>query len=382
MRILYDGSIYQAQAAGGVNRYFANLIARLPACVTPILSATCHHRLQYPRHVNLDLHVKGFDHRPKSVARWRRQRHFHRLYDRLCPDILHPTSYGLLSGQSLEDSRRPYVLTVYDMTHERFARLIDPRGTRAAIKRQAIGSARAIICVSHSTKRDLLEFCAVPEERVAVIHLAAGLDSAEADASAATPPAPFFVYVGSRATYKNFDRLRGAMRAVVARWPDCRLCVVGAPLARAEHRRVAELGLGDCVVPYGYATDGQLAQLYGASLALVYPSLYEGFGLPPLEAMRCGTVVVASDASSLPEVVDDAAVLFDPTSTDHLVAILCELLDDPGLRAPLIARGRRRAALFDWERTAARTIDVYQAVLDGEAVSGIDCTVPRGTSGG
>jgi glycosyltransferase involved in cell wall biosynthesis len=127
-------------------------------------------------------------------------------------------------------------------------------------------------------------------------------------------------------------------------------------------RSVAELGLDGRLELFEHPTDAHLAKLYRSSLALVYPSLYEGFGIPPLEAMSCGTPVVASDRSSLPEVVGDAGLLFDPRSADQLSDILRTLYDHPSERERLIERGYRRARLFSWEKTVGQTLDIYRAV--------------------
>ena len=188
---------------------------------------------------------------------------------------------------------------------------------------------------------------------------------------------PYFLFVGGRGGYKNFDRLLFAWKAVVGRISDCHLAVVGDLFRSKERRRIADLGLGRHVREYGCVGDEQLRKLYQNAVALVYPSLYEGFGIPLLEAMECGTVVVASQASSIPEVVDDAALLFDPTKQDDLTDILLDLLTRPESRAQWIDRGRRRAALFSWRQTTGATMNVYRALQAGGPVAGHDHLVPR-----
>jgi len=191
------------------------------------------------------------------------------------------------------------------------------------------------------------------------------------------PAQPYFLFVGGRGGYKNFDRLLLAWKAVVGRIHDCHLAVVGDRFRAEEHRRIAELGLRRHVREYGCVADEQLQKLYQHAVGLVYPSLYEGFGIPLLEAMECGTVVVASRSSSIPEVVDDAAILFDPTHQDDLTDILLDLLERPENRTSWIERGRRRAALFSWRQTTGATMQVYRALVTGTQPGGHDHIVPR-----
>ena len=179
-----------------------------------------------------------------------------------------------------------------------------------------------------------------------------------------TPTQPYFLYVGSRAkTYKNFETLLLAFAAVVSVNPDILLCIVGSLFNEAEQRQIAELQLTDRIQHYKYASDTHLAKLYRCSVAFVYPSRYEGFGIPPLEAMACGTVVVAANSSSIPEVVGDAGILFDPMSVSDLADILIDLIDSPSQRERLIAKGGERHQLFSWEKTTTKTVTVYHSLI-------------------
>ena len=144
---------------------------------------------------------------------------------------------------------------------------------------------------------------------------------------------------------------------------DLHLCVVGSRLSEQEWRSVAELGLNQRIVQVDSPDDRLLQTIYAGAQIFVYPSLYEGFGIPPLEAMQCGAPVVASRSSSIPEVVGDAARLFDPTSLEDLVEALLELLDSSSLREIHIARGRERVLQFSWSQTASQTIEHYRSLL-------------------
>lgn len=366
MRILYDGEVYTFQRVGGITYYFANLIKRLPNSFTPFLTI-CQPQntiINYPTHPNLKTYFyERFGFRPGRASYWLEKHYFRAVTTFNRFNLIHPTYYSLLTRQEFSQCKSPIVLTVWDMIHEIFAAERDHMGKQAEEKRKAFLAARAIICISENTKKDLLERYSLPESKVTVTHLASELDASLAYGSESVPSKPYYLFVGGRAGYKNFNALLAAFAKAVSIQPDIILCVVGPPLDRVEENRIAELKLSDRVVHYGYASDRHLAKFYRCSVALVYPSLYEGFGIPPLEAMSCGTAVIACNCSSIPEVVGDAGILFDPKSTSDLADILLFLLDNPTERERLIAKGHERAKTFSWDKTVAQTLDVYRSVV-------------------
>jgi glycosyltransferase involved in cell wall biosynthesis len=177
-----------------------------------------------------------------------------------------------------------------------------------------------------------------------------------------TPERPYFLYVGGRANYKNFEGLLRIFARIVLNKPDLALAVAGKDLTESERRLIGDLKISDHLEYFIDLSDQHLAKLYRCSLALVYPSLYEGFGIPPLEAMSCSTVAVVSNVSSLPEVVGDAGVLFDPKSPDELSDILITLAENEAWRQELIEKGRKRVEQFRWDKTAAQTVEVYRSL--------------------
>jgi glycosyltransferase involved in cell wall biosynthesis len=362
MRIFYDGFIYQEQVAGGINRYFANLIKRLPADWVPLLTTCLNQPVNYPAHQNLRV-FKFKRLRPQRVTYTMEKYYFRCVAAALNFDIAHPTYYSLLTCQELSAYRRPVVLTVWDMTHELYPEYFNDSAEMAYRKRKAVEAAQAVICISENTKKDLLDRYALPAERVSVTYLASEIDESLAHGTEPVPLRPYFLYVGARAGYKNFSRLLTAFAHVASLRPDVQLCAVGAPFSAAEMRSIADLKLSGRIESYDHVSDEHLAKLYRCSLALVYPSLYEGFGIPPIEAMMCGTAVVAANSSSLPEVIGDAGLLFNTAVTDELEDILLLLIDNPDERERLVARGRTRARTFSWEQTAAQTLEVYHSVV-------------------
>lgn len=363
MRVFYDGQIYTIQNAGGINRYFANLITRLPEYFTPILTICESRELNYPVHPNLKIFFyKRLGFRPERVSYGLEKYYFRAVTALSRANIIHPTYYSLLTRQEINSYRCPVVLTVCDMIHERFSEQIGPIGHNAEEKQKAILAAQAIICISENTKKDLLERYPLLEGRVTVTYLASEIDASISHGSEPVPHQPYYLYVGSRSSYKNFNGLLAAFAKAISVQPGLILCVVGLPFNETEEKLITALKLTEHIHHYGYASDRHLAKLYRCSTAFVYPSLYEGFGIPLLEAMSCGTAVVASNCSSIPEVVGNAGLLFNPNATGDLADILLLLLDSPTERDRLIALGLQRTQMFSWDKTVAQTLDVYRSV--------------------
>ncbi|AGF50605.1 mannosyltransferase B [Synechocystis sp. PCC 6803] len=367
MKIFYDGLIYAAYSkqSGGISRYFDNLISRLPEDFYPGLTTGREKTGSHPIHPHLELYRFDLRFRPGRICNWVRKEYFQYLSEKYKPQLAHPTYYSLLTGRRIESYQCPVVITVHDMIHEIFADYMDPNGEQAEIKRNAILAAQAILCNSENTKRDLLNQYPALENRVSVTYLATEFSEDNIDVNASVPTQPYFLYVGARGTYKNFDQLLLAFQKVTAKpkYADLLLCVVGSPFENQEKERLEFLGLSKNVVHYGRATDGQLAKLYNQSIAFVYPSLYEGFGIPPLEAMACGTAVIGSNVSSIPEVVGDAGLLFDPKSMDQLVDQLLYVLENPIKRDSLIQKGKKQCKKFSWDKTAQQTVETYRSLL-------------------
>ena len=366
MKILYDGYIYSAQQQGGISRYFSNLISRLPSTITPVVTTIIPLHNRKITHPNLiPVFYKRFGFKPGRLS-YAIEPYYFRIVDQLLDyHIFHPTYYSLLTRQPICKRKVPTVLTVYDMIHEI---LIEPHKLDRTIelKRYAILSSDMILCISENTKRDLLERYKIPEERIQVTYLATDFPHypiSNDDSYRQAPAVPFFLYVGGRSSYKNFSLLLNAFSKVISKHKDINLCVAGLQFTPEENKIIDELKIQDKVLNFIFPNDYELTSLYKQSLGFVYPSLYEGFGIPPLEAMTCGTPVIASDTSSIPEVVGDAGLLFDPQSTDELVDKLQFILDNPLGRDRLISLGHSRAKEFSWEKTANQTLKVYRNLM-------------------
>ena len=373
--VFVDGTVYAMQARGGISNYFNALLPRLAgrAGVGVTLLAPPHVRgslealrgggvrvrRAFPGGSYLYARTPGrFRGAAVAGGRWV----WGRRMARTRAALFHPTYYT-----EAPSPRTASVVTVYDMIHERFPDLFDAPGDDAfrARKRRCVLAADRVLAISDSARDDLCERYGVPADRVDVTPLAADAawwaDRAAAARAAATPGRPYLLYVGSRYHYKNFDRLVRAFAA--ADLPgEVELVAAGSAFSPGERERIAAAGIADRVRCAELPTDEELAGLYAGAAAFVYPSLYEGFGLPLLEAMACGCPVAAAAAGSIPEVAGDAAELFDPTDEEALAAALLRVLD-PARAAELRVLGVRRATDFSWDRTADLTLAAYRRVL-------------------
>lgn len=270
------------------------------------------------------------------------------------------------------------VATVHDLSFEHLPETFTRRSRaqlRMTVRRTAKRAAH-VIAPSEFTRRDLLETYGLDPSRVSVVPLAASdgfrpvADAREIERVRERYGirGEYILAVGSLQPRKNLARLVRAyssLRRERGRGNLPQLVLVGkkAWLYDSILKTIEDEGIRDAVALTGYVSEPDLPALYSGASCFVYPSVYEGFGLPPLEAMRCGAPVITGDRTSLPEVVGDAALTFNPFDTDGLALVLARVLDDARLRAELSRRGLERARLFDWRRTARMTLQVYETTL-------------------
>jgi glycosyltransferase involved in cell wall biosynthesis len=283
-------------------------------------------------------------------------------------DLVHAMSGSAIPP--VADGQR-LVVTVHDLAFDRYPGMF-PRPWRAMYRlglRAAVRRAHAIVTPSRSTAEDLLSRTNVEPRKLHVVPEAAALPESDVDVGEALSRLklmpPYVLFVGTIEPRKNLVRLVRAYRRVAATGVPHGLVLAG-PLGWHHESLMRELALegpGEIVMTGALAPD-ELDAVYRAADAFVYPSVYEGFGLPVLEAMSRGVPVVASNTSSLPEVTGDAAIGVNPRSVRELAAAIESLCTDVDLADRLAAAGRRRAERFSWDETAARTAEVYEQVLE------------------
>jgi len=230
-----------------------------------------------------------------------------------------------------------------------------------------------VITISHHSKKDICEYLNMPESKISVTHLATDHRFRPLPDEFIAPilakhnlHQPYILYVGSIEPRKNLIRLLEAYAELNKKLPHYRLVIVGArnywkssPVAET----VEQLQIQDKVFFTGYISDEDLPAVYNGADLFCFPSLYEGFGLPVLEAMACGTPVVTSNTSSLPEVAGDAALLVDPYQVEEITTAMQTVLEDAALALELKEKGLKRAKQFTWEKTARETLEVYKGIL-------------------
>jgi glycosyltransferase involved in cell wall biosynthesis len=268
----------------------------------------------------------------------------------------------------------PVVLTVHDISYEAHPEYfsVPQRKRMQWLVPGSIRRAAHTLTVSEFTRTQICERYGIAPERVTVTpNGVAGQFRPQApDVSRAAIarfklPRPFLLGVGNLQPRKNLERLIKAYAVAARRLGDIDLVLVGQAAWGAQHvaAEIARLNLAGRVHLLGYVSQEQVVGLYNSAVAFVFPSLYEGFGLPVLEAMACGVPVLTSNVSALPEIAGDAALLVDPLSVDAIADGLARIVTDAGLRRDLILRGHERARLYSWERTAQLTADVYRLCL-------------------
>lgn len=372
MKVLVDGIIYQNQSHGGISRLYNEILPRMCAMddslwITLLTSGRC--RQPLPLHARIR-------HRPlfpvNSILRpgrlwWPvvpRIRAF--VQQSAVGDgrgrIWHSTYYTML-----DKWKGATVVTVHDMIHERFVYLFNGSVNEQFRKRkqQCILTADAIVCVSESTKRDVQQFYGIDLGKIYVVPHAHS-DVFRPLENNLKPPVekPFLLYVGGRAQYKNFSVLLQAY-SHWSRRREVDLVVVGPRWSREERRHCMRLGITEQVHLLTDVDDQRLCLLYNQTSAFVFPSLYEGFGIPLLEAMACGCPVIASRISTTLEVAAECPIYFKPTEAEDLAAAFDVVLSE-GRGSERVRLGLERVERYSWDKTARQTWEVYRALSNPE----------------
>jgi glycosyltransferase involved in cell wall biosynthesis len=378
MKILYDHQIFTWQDYGGISRYFCELMSQY--ATEPGISfrlalrysqndhlrqqallnrfwtqrndffSDSHGITRFQRgiHINVLNHV--FNNQRESVQRLKEQDF----------DLFHPTYFDPYFLKYLKT--KPYVLTVYDMIIELFPDMF--KGDTTAIrKKKVIECATKIIAISENTKTDIIRFYDIDPQKIEVIPLATSLKVNTPD-SAPTCPQKYILFVGNRGTYKNFTFFINSVSSLLCEEQDLNvICAGGGMFTDDEMHLLDDLRIKNQVLYYPIINDSTLSHLYRNAILFVFPSLYEGFGIPVLEAFSCGCPVAASNCSSLPEVGDEAVTYFDPNNSDSIRQVVEDIVHNDSLQVSLRKRGYQRLELFSWEKTARATKNVYDNLL-------------------
>ncbi len=382
MKILYDHQAFTFQSFGGVSKCFCELIARMPEDVETeiairesdnvhLLESGLCHSVQEPgmnyRKWKRMLPLRGskpifrmlMNMHVLSTAETKNEEYAVRQLREGDFDVFHPTFFDPYFLKYI--GNRPWVFTVHDMMPEIFTDYFKTNNDQTVFKRRYLSKAAHIIAVSENTKKDLVRIMGIPESRITVVYH--GGPQIEDVADASMVDSPYILYVGTRDAYKNFSQTLADFAVFRQNHPEVKLVCTGGDFTRTENKMMEELGIRGAVVHIS-ANGHEMKVLYAHAFAFVYPSLYEGFGMPILEAFAYGCPVLLNNKSCFPEIAADAGVYFD---SDPGKSNLPEVMErvwrlSETERQNLVENGYRRLGEFSWRKSAEKLADVYRKV--------------------
>ncbi len=365
MKILYDHQVFSTQVHGGVSRYFTELIKKIQQYpdvsidVSAIHSENRYFNQIFPqKSINF---LSGRKFPGKYTLNYALNKfHSSRAIKKADYDLFHPTYFDPYFMKNFPS--KPFVVTIYDMIHEKYPESFPPDDKTSQYKYELIMNSSRIIAISEQTKSDILDVCNIEKEKIKVIPLASSLDVhsvRKMKQDSGEYRKKFILFVGGRRGYKNFHLLLEAVAPILEESRTLTLiCAGGDPVTVEERKFMRDLHIEDRIQHVNPSDEG-LADYYKHACCFVFPSLYEGFGIPILEAFACRCPVVCSNTGSFPEIAGDAAVYFDPGNIDSVQDALRRIIERGDLRENLIRKGRERNGKYSWERTAQMTHELY-----------------------
>jgi len=361
-KVHYDHQIFTEQEFGGISRYFVYLSEQLRLNYD-IQSDL---RFLYTRNGYLDTrnHILSKSIGEVWLKKYRRYQKWNKKYSLYCIkkgdfDVFHPTYYH---PYFLSKINKPYVVTVHDMIHEVLPAYFQPDDPTSYYKKQIIEQASHIIAISENTKKDIQRILAVPDEKITVIYhsLFQMKEKLDLSINQMFPKRDaYLLYVGARKGYKNFDKFLVAVEPLLKRFDGLSvLCVGGGEFKLAEQMLMKRLNITDKVRQV-YANNYELKQYYRNALCFIYPSLYEGFGLPILEAFDSNCPVVVSKTSCFIEIGGDAAEYFDPYEPEDIRQTILKVLESNEIREQMKDKGQKRLEQFGPDKCLSKTAEVY-----------------------
>ncbi|WP_200816319.1 glycosyltransferase family 4 protein [Pedobacter nyackensis] len=373
IKILLDPKIFNEQKFGGISRYYTEMWSQLNEIKgiqidCPLFYTENIHYQESPLFANSfqaknSIFIKFSkifrSYRPKKLKRKNTEKTIELLKKQQF-DLFIPTYYDPYFIDHLKD--KPFVLTVYDMIHELFPQYFRDDIVTVPNKKLLLEMATKIIAISNSTKNDILVlYPHVDASKIEVVHLAHAIKP-ELEIKLDLPQ-EYVLFIGNRGLYKNFTFFLKALAPVLKQNAQIHLlCAGGNPFTEEENQLISELNLEQQVIQQNFQ-DVELAIYYKKALFFVFPSEYEGFGIPVLESMACGCPVILANHSSFPEVAGEAAVYFELNNTADLTDKITLLLEDPKLRESYRLKGLEQAKKFNWKKTAMDCLNIYKKVL-------------------
>lgn len=374
MKILFDHQVFTRQRFGGVSRYFASLANQLPqiGVQTKIGVLLSHNVYLKKTDGPVNVHTQKYVNIKKPILTFLKKsmliRNFYDLYKqkrnkRYSIRLLQEGNYDLFHPTGIDPyfldylNGKPYVVTIHDMIHELFPQHFLSTNDVTEKKRLLVKKATRVIAISENTKKDVLKFLDVPPEKIDVIYHGSGLNFQKQQP--VKIPGPYVLFVGGRDKYKNFDFLVTSIASLLKKQNIYLFCAGGDPFSDTEKRTFEEYGLTSLIL-HAKVSDPELAYLYSHAEVFIFPSLYEGFGIPILEAFDGKCPVLLSDIACFREIAENAALYFDTTNKNSLRSALESILYNQELRKNLIRMGTNRLTMFSEKKCAIQTLSTYK----------------------
>ncbi len=365
IKIFYDNQAMYLQKFGGISRYYYELVTGVERLG---LGKAIVHNIYNKNGYFADYFGKPIYESDNSTVN-KFLPYLNRIYEFILTkrvDIVHPTYYGNEILKYRDNSKAKWVVTVHDMIHEKYPEFFSSKDRTIELKKNMIYSADHIIAVSENTKRDILYYYPeISDKNISIIyHGIASLrnGSTYSGSKSIILPERYVLFVGNRDKYKNFKKFAEGIFPLLAGDNDLYVVCIGGKdfkddeftlLGKYQHRFIQIS-----------ASDSLLASVYKNALCFVFPSLYEGFGMPTLEAFSCGCPAIISNTSSMPEVGGEAAVYINPDNPEDITKKINDVIYNEELRQRMIAMGYERLNLFSWDKTVVETVECYKKILN------------------
>ncbi len=370
IKVLFDHQIFSLQVYGGISRYFANIIKGLQKNeeIKAILGFL-YSRDYYQKALDQGLEGLIFKYltRNKPDIYQKNRKYCKYLLKKNNFDVFHATYFD---PYCLKYLKKPLVITIHDMVYERFPQFFSPDDPTPQQKKEMADAADRIIAISETTKKDIIRYLNIEESRIKVIPHGINTDAPQYE-TVERLPERYILFVGSRGGYKNFLFLAKAFKEIAETDNTLHLVLTGGgPLSVEESDFLTDHQILSKTLHLS-ATDNQLNTLYNNAICFVSPSLYEGFGIPILEAFKNDCPVLLSNCSCFPEIAGDAALYFDPDSMPSLISKIHLLIKDEVLRKQLVNDGKIKLRSYTLEKCLAATVNMYK-----ELTGQLSCKTP------
>lgn len=367
MKVLFDYQIFTIQQFGGISRYFYELIKRFEDSPNKCLLGT---KLTNNAYLNSDTFPNVYSFFPTFKFRGKEsliytvnKSNTFRHLNKSDFDVFHPTYYDEYFLNNIGE--KPFVVTFYDMIHEKFSNSFADKKSLKKItkqKRKLAEKANRIIAISEQTKKDIIDIYDIDENKIDVVYLGNSLVNTQQNEEALVKET-YILFIGNRSEYKNFSNLIIVICSLLIDNNIKLICGGGGDFTEEELNLIESLNLQNHLILIKKIDDTILSNLYTNALFFVFPSLYEGFGIPVLESFACNCPALLSNGGSLPEIGGDGALYFDLNDNQSLVNAVLNLINDVQLRNDLKQKGTKRLQDFSWDKTYEETIKVYQKII-------------------